>query len=128
MAGILPPFFFESNEGAYTLAALGLFLGFQRIGYACIRTDEEGGSDKNREKLFLPWGALVFTHYAETLLWYSCAMNQPYWRTKLGTTMSARDIFLSSLMRITYGSVGLQNFVLLVGLPLITISFTFWGP
>ena len=126
MEGLLPPFFFDTNEGVYVLAAVGLFLGFQRLQYAAIHTGEEGA--KNREKLFIPWVALVFTHFAETVMWYACAMNQPYWRTPLGTSMSARDIFLGSIMRMTYGDVGLQNFVLLAGVPLVAASFAFWGP
>ena len=125
---LLPRFFFEDKAGIAMFAAIGLLLGFQRLGYACLSTGK-GNDEEKRGRLFWPWVALVSTHCAEVWFWYSCAMDQPYWVSKTGFEKSPRDIFLAALLGVaTSGEVGLQSFVILCGVPLVTACFAFWGP
>jgi hypothetical protein len=126
-SAILPSFFFDEWTGVYMFAAFLSALGAQRLSYAFIVADPKVDGDK---KLFWPWTTLVFTHTAETMLWYACAREQPYFGTMRGSgnPLMPKNMFLLACTQATKGNQGLVNFVLLCGVPLITASFALWGP
>lgn len=123
---IASEFFFLNPQGRYMWAAFVTLLGLQRLSYAFTPVPE------NSKQFHWPWLVLVMTHLLETCLWYALAMNQPYWSTLnssvLRTGLNPKNMFLYSVTFSGSMPYAVSNFVLLVGVPLITASFAIWGP
>ena len=125
---IASDFFFSDPSGRYMWVAFVVVLGLQRLQYAFTPVP--------KDKFHWPWVFLVATHCAEMALWYNLALQQPYWRNATGGASTAktigafnpRDIFLWSVTLSGDMPHKLTNFVMLVGVPLITASFGAWGP
>jgi hypothetical protein len=123
---IADPFFFNNDQGRFMWAAFVAVLGLQRLQYAFTPVRKEG-------KFHWPWVFLVATHCLETALWYKLAMEQPFWssstngNTSIGA-VNPRDMFIWSVTLSGEVQHKLTNFVMLVGVPLITLSFATWGP
>ena len=108
-------------------AAFVALLGLQRLQYAFTPISKVGN------KFHWPWAFLVAAHCLETALWYKLALEQPFWSSRnigLGNigAMKPRDLFLWSITLSGEMPHKVTNFVLLTGVPLITISFAMWGP
>ena len=122
---ITSEFFFSDPSGRYMWVAFVVVLGLQRLQYAFTPVP--------KDKFHWPWVFLVATHCLETALWYKLAMEQPFWssstngNTSIGA-VNPRDMFIWSVTLSGEVQHKLTNFVMLVGVPLITLSFATWGP